>query len=131
MRFITGLLLNILIALPLHYFLPWLWWSAIIPVFVLGFGLQMNGFLSFLCGLLSVGLFWGGMAYWSNALNNGALLEKMSTILPFGSAMGTLIGVTVLGAILGALAMLSGKFLRDIITGPLIAPSTKSRGKYK
>jgi len=111
--------------------MPWWWWSAIIPAALLGFGLQMNSLVSFLCGLLSIGLFWLSMAYWSSALNNGILLEKLSTLLPFGSATGTLIGVAILGGLLGGLAMLSAKLLRDILTGSIVPPSVKGRGKFK
>jgi hypothetical protein len=131
MRFITGFILIIVLAFPLHYFMPWWWWSAIVPAFLLGFGLQMKGSLSFLCGFLSVGLFWYLMAFWSNALNGGILLEKMSTILPFGSASKTLIFVGIIGGLLGGLSMLSAKYLRDIISGPLTVPKSKNRGKYK
>jgi hypothetical protein len=131
MRFATGFILIIVLAFPLYYFMPWWWWSAVIPAALLGFGLQMNSFLSFLCGLLSIGLFWLGMAYWSNASNDGVLLAKLSSLLPFGSATATLIGVAVLGGILGGLAMLSAKLLRDIVTGPIVPPTVKGRGKYK
>lgn len=131
MRFISGFILILLIAFPLHYFLPWWWWSAIVPAFILGLGLQMKGIFSFLCGLLAVGLFWFGMAYWSNSLNGGILLEKMSSILPFGSPNATLIGVGVLGGLLGGLAMLSGKYLRDIVSGPALNGSSKQRRKSR
>ena len=131
MRFFSGLILTILLAFPLYYFLPWLWWSAVIPAALLGFGLQMKSFLSFLCGLLSVGIFWYGMAFWSNSLNKGLLLEKMSKILPFGSPDTTLIIIGIIGGILGGLSMLSAKYLRDIVRGPAVQLTSKHRGKYK
>jgi len=131
MRFLSGFILIIILAFPLHYFMPWLWWSAIIPALLLGFGLQMKSYLSFLCGMLSVGLFWFSMAFWSNSLNGGILLEKMATILPFGSASTTLLVVGIIGGILGGLSMLSAKYLRDIISGPVVSTKSKSRGRYK
>jgi hypothetical protein len=131
MRFLSGFILIILLALALYYFMPWWWWSAIVPAMLLGFGLQMKGYQSFLCGFLSVGLFWYSMALWSNALNGGILLEKMSRILPFGSPTMTLLVVGIIGALLGGLSMLSAKYLRDIVSGPIIAPKSKNRGKYR
>lgn len=131
MRFLIGFVLILILAFPLHYFMPWWWWSAIVPAILLGFGLQMKAYLSFLCGLLSVGLFWHLMAFWSNSLNGGILLEKMSTILPFGSPSTTLLFVGIIGGLLGGLSMLSAKYLRDIVSGPLVAPKSKNRGRYK
>lgn len=131
MRFLIGFVLILILAFPLHYFMPWWWWSAIVPAILLGFGLQMKAYLSFLCGLLSVGLFWYLMAFWSNSLNGGILLEKMSTILPFGSPSTTLLFVGIIGGLLGGLSMLSAKYLRDIVSGPLVAPKSKNRGRYK
>ena len=127
MRFLTGLLLNLFFAFILYWLLPWIWWSAIIPALIFGFGLQMKSWLSFLCGFLSVGLFWGMMSFWLSYTNNFILLEKMDSLLPFGSTNGTLIAVSMLGAILGGLAMLSSKQLRDIISGPVV----KSKNKKK
>jgi hypothetical protein len=127
MRFLSGLLLNLIFAFILYWLLPWLWWSAIIPALILGFGLQMKSWLSFLCGFLSVGLFWGIMSLWLSYSNNFILLEKIDSLLPFGSTNGTLIAVSILGAILGGLGMLSAKQLRDIISGPVV----KSKNKKK
>ena len=131
MRFLVGFISIIILAFPLYYFFPWIWWSAILPALLMGFGLQMKGYLSFLCGLISVGLFWYLMAFWSNSLNSGLLLQKMSTILPFGSPGTTLLVVGIIGGLLGGLAMLSAKYLRDIVSGPVIAPKSKLRGKYR
>ncbi len=127
MRFLSGLLLNLIFAFILYWLLPWLWWSAIIPALIFGFGLQMKSWLSFLCGFLSVGLFWGIMSLWLRYSNNFILLEKIDSLLPFGSTNGTLIAVSILGAILGGLGMLSAKQLRDIISGPVV----KSKNKKK
>jgi hypothetical protein len=127
MRFLSGLLLNLIFAFILYWLLPWLWWSAIIPALIFGFGLQMKSWLSFLCGFLSVGLFWGIMSLWLSYSNNFILLEKIDSLLPFGSTNGTLIAVSILGAILGGLGMLSAKQLRDIISGPVV----KSKNKKK
>jgi hypothetical protein len=127
MRFLSGLLLNLIFAFILYWLLPWLWWSAIIPALIFGFGLQMKSWLSFLCGFLSVGLFWGIMSLWLSYSNNFILLEKIDSLLPFGSSNGTLIAVSILGAILGGLGMLSAKQLRDIISGPVV----KSKNKKK
>lgn len=131
MRFITGLILTTLLASILHYFLPWIWWSALIPAIILGFALQMKSIISFLCGFIAIGGFWLGMAYWTNVNNEAVLLKKMSTVLPFGSENATLIGVALLGGILGGLAMLSAKYLRDIVSGPAASSKSKNRGKYK
>jgi hypothetical protein len=131
MRFISGLLFILTLSFPLYYFLPWCWWSAVIPAFLIGFGLQMKGVESFLCGFISLGLFWFSMAYWSNSLNDSELLNKMSTLLPFGSAGSTFIAITIIGGLLGGLATMSGQFLRDIISGAPTTSKKRFRGRFK
>jgi hypothetical protein len=55
----------------------------------------------------------------------------MSTILPFGSPSTTLLFVSIIGGLLGGISMLSAKYLRDIVSGPLVTPKSKNRGRYK
>jgi hypothetical protein len=39
--------------------------------------------------------------------------------------------VGIIGGLLGGLAMLSAKYLRDIVSGPVLAAKSKLRGKYR
>jgi hypothetical protein len=131
MRFISGLLFIILFSFMFYYFMPWWWWSAVVPAFIFGFALQLKPVESFACGLLAVGLFWFSMAYWSNYLNNSELLSKMSTLLPFGSANAIFIAISIIGGLLGGLAMQSGQFLRDLISGTPATSKKRYRGRFK
>lgn len=131
MRFFIGLLLIILLTFPFYYFLPDWWWSGVVIVAIAGFALQIQSILSFLCGGLALGLFYGGMAYWSDAINNSMLSTKMAQVIPVGSGQNLLIAVVLIYFILGSLAMLSAKLLRDIVSGPVTKPTKKHRGKYR
>ena len=131
MRFIVGLLLTALIGFALHYFMPWWWWSGVLVAAILGFALQIHGLLSFLCGFLALGLLWGGMAYWSDTLNESMLSTKIAPLFKMATSTQLLIVTIVLGALLGGLSMLSGKSLRDIVSGPIKKPTKKYRGKYR
>ena len=131
MRFFAGLLLIMLINFPFYYFLPDWWWGAAIVAAVIGFGLQLNSYLSFLCGGLALGIFYGAMAYWSDAINGSMLSEKMAQVIPVGSGQNLLIAVILIYFILGGLSMLSAKLLRDLVSGPIKKPSKKGRGKYR
>ncbi len=122
MRFFIGFILLSLIQFALYYLLPWWWWGGVLAAAFLSFGLQLPSWQSFLCGLLSVGLFWGGMAYWSDAVNGSMFSAKMAEVIPANLLLIT----TLLGALLGSMSMLSGKLLRDIVSG-LSETSNKKR----
>jgi len=104
------------------------WWGIALVAGIVGFVLQMHGALSFFSGLLGGGTFFGIYAYFLNTANDSILYNKM--LLLFDSLPLEPFKLTILiGALLGALGMLTGKFLRDMLFGE--SKANKYRGRYR
>ena len=100
------------------------WWGLVIIATIVGYIFQMHGFKSFLSGFIGGGLFFGTYAFILDHANESRLSAMMAELLKFDP-----LGATVLiGAFLGALGMLCGKYLRDVFGGE--QKNIKYRGKY-
>lgn len=110
------------------FILPW--WGIALIAACIGFVLQMHGALSFLCGFLATGTLYFIHINMINNANEGLLSGKIATI--FGiSSPSLLFWVSILiGSLLGALGMLTGKYSRDAILGPKEA-NNRYRGRYR
>lgn len=92
-------------------FLPW--WSVVLVCFVIGAMMNMNGWKSFLCGLIAIFLLWGLSAGW--AFHNGSYIiaNRMGDLLGVGGvALMFLTGI--LGGLVGGLGSLTGGYFRKI-----------------
>ncbi len=101
------------------------WWGLVLVAAVVGFVVQIHGGLSFLSGFLGGALFFGIYTYYLDAANEGMLSGMMVDVLQFDPFWPT-VGI---GALLGALGMLTGKYFRDVLFGEYKA--VRYRGKYK
>ncbi|MCH2023145.1 MAG: hypothetical protein MK207_11770 [Saprospiraceae bacterium] len=100
------------------------WWGLAIIATIVGFVFQMNGFKSFLSGFIGGGLFFGTYAFVLDAANESRLSSMMTELLQFDPFWATVL----IGAFLGGLGMLCGKYLRDVISGE--QKNVRYRGKY-
>lgn len=101
------------------------WWGIALVAGIVGFAVQSHGSLSFLSGLLGGGLFFGLYAYLLDSANEGQLSTMMEEVLSFHPFWPTVL----VGALLGGLGMLTGKYARDAFLGEQKVP--KYRGKYR
>lgn len=122
MHFIAAVLISVGLFFLSNWLLPW--WGVVAVVALVGFALQMGAWASFFAGLLSLGGFWTLHAYWLDSANEGALSAKIAEVLSLPDPSYLLIATGILGALLGAFGMLSGKFFRDLLFGP---PPRKQR----
>ncbi len=100
------------------------WWGLLIVAAVVGFVFQMHGLQSFLIGMIGGALFFGIYAYWLDLYNESQLSTKMAALLKFDAFLPTLL----IGALLGGLGMLCGKYCRDLFFGE--QKKNRYRGKY-
>ena len=100
------------------------WWGLVLVAAIVGFVLQINGGLSFASGFIGGALFFGIYTYLLDSANESRLSSLMTEVLTFDPFWPTVL----IGAVLGALGMLSGKYLRDVLLGEEKVP--KYRGKY-
>jgi hypothetical protein len=101
------------------------WWGLVLVAAIIGFIMQIHGALSFMSGLLGGALFFSLYTYLLDSANEGTLSAMMTEVLKFNPFWPT-VGI---GALLGALGMLTGKYLRDATLGE--NKQVRYRGKYK
>lgn len=118
-------IIGIVLILMLGYWGSFIgWWGLLVVAAVVGYGLQLHGFQSFISGLLAGGLFFGLYAYFLDYANQSQLSTKMTELLKFDPLIPTII----IGALLGGLGMLTGKYIRDLTLGE--QKKDRYRGKY-
>lgn len=106
MKFVAHFIAVLLVSLLLQSFLPW--WTMAVGAFATGLAFRQNGFMSFLAGLLGVGLLWFAMAFYIDSSSDSILSSKMAGVFPT-KTVGLLIFVTAfIGGLVGGLASMTG-----------------------
>ena len=106
MKFVSHLIAVLLLSWLLQSFLPW--WTMAIGAFAIGLVFRQSGFLSFLAGLLGVGLLWYAMAWHVNSSADSVLGGKVALIFSAQSAGFLMIGTALVGGLVGGLASMTG-----------------------
>ena len=101
------------------------WWGVALVALIVGFALPMHGGLSFSAGALGGSLFFGIYAMVLDSANASILSSKINQVFPFD----TFVATVAIGALLGALGMISGKYLRDVVLGE--PQKGKHRNRYR
>lgn len=101
------------------------WWGIVLVAGIVGFMIQIHVGLTFLSGLLGGALFFGCYAYLLDSANESQLSTMMVEVLKFHPFWPTVL----IGALLGGLGMITGKYARDAFLGEQRVP--KYRGKYR
>ena len=105
MKFIAQVVIIVLVSWLLQSFLPW--WTMAIGAFLIGFFFRQSGFVSFLAGLLGVGLLWYVVAY-MNSSAGGDLAIKVAAMLPTKTVGVLLIVTAFIGGLVGGFASMAG-----------------------
>ena len=100
------------------------WWGLVVIAAIIGFIFQMHGFKSFLSGFIGGAVFFGAYTLILDAANESKLSAMMTELLEFDPFWPTVL----IGALLGGLGMLCGKYLRDVFGGE--QKKIRYRGKY-
>jgi hypothetical protein len=109
MKFFAQVIVVALISWLLQSFFPW--WSMAIGAFVVGVIFRQSGFMSFLAGLIAVGLLWWVMAY----INSGDsdLAVRVAAILPTKTVGILLVFTALVGGLVGGIASMSGGLITN------------------
>lgn len=100
------------------------WWGLLVIAAIVGFIVQIHGFQSFFSGFLGGAVFFSIYVLLLDSANEGRLSGMMTELLQFDPFFPSVF----IGAVLGGLGMLSGKYLRDMISGE--NKTARYRGKY-
>ncbi len=107
MKFLTQLIVTIVVCYLLQLFLPW--WTLTLGSLAIAFLADNKGFVSFVAGFLAIALLWIGMAYYLDFGTNAILSEKINRLLPINAFVATM----VVGGLVGGFAALTGALLRS------------------
>ena len=115
MKNIFLILITALLVAAFQYFLPW--YTLAIPTFFIGFlGAKRKPFAAFLVGFFAVFLLWAMMISIISFQNNFILAKRISLLFFKHEWVWLLVVVnSFIGAIVGGISALSGRYLRDAL----------------
>ena|SRR5271154_4812155 len=110
MKFLIQVFATIILCFILQYFLPW--WTMAIGAFGVGYFSKNKGYISFFCGLLSIGLLWLTMAFFIDVTTQSVLSQKVNNLLHVNALLLT----GIVGGLVGGFAALTGSVLGNLTT---------------
>jgi hypothetical protein len=114
MKFITVILLTILLGYLVYIFndvLPW--WGIVVAGLIAGASVYQKPFHSWLAGFFGGAILWSLLAWWIDKENTGILSARMAQVLPFNGNAGLLLAVTaIIGGLVAGFGALTGAYLR-------------------
>lgn len=113
MRFSIAVILTLLAgtAVGLLPLVPW--WGFVVSSLLVAVLLPQTPSMSFAAGFLGMFISWGGLAWWTDQLNQHLLSAQVAQIFPLqGSSAALLLITGLLGGLLAGLAALAGAFIR-------------------
>lgn len=110
MNFLKQTLFTIVACLVLQYFLPW--WTLALGAFVGGYYFGNSGGVSFLSGLLAVGLLWFAVAFTIDVQTQSIMTEKVARIFPTKIPALLFLLTALIGGLPAGFAALTGALLK-------------------
>ena len=112
MKFILGITGMIGAGFLAVQLLPW--WSVVLVCFSVGAILNMNGWKSFLCGLVAIFLLWGISAGWNFHHGSYIIANRMGTLLGGVGGVALIFITGLLGGLLGGFGSMTGGYFRKM-----------------
>lgn len=111
MKFITSLILTALLSFAACLYLPW--YSIAVVAFLVAALIPQRPVRAFLTAFVALFLLWGGLSFWISNNNDHLLAHKVSLlILKTDNPYLLILATALIGAIVAAIAALSGSYLR-------------------
>jgi hypothetical protein len=110
MNFLKQTLFTIALCFILQYFLPW--WTLVIGAAGAGYYFGNKGWVSFLSGLLAVGLLWITMAMVIDVQTQSILTEKVARLFPTKTPALLFLLTGIIGGLPAGFAALTGALLK-------------------
>jgi hypothetical protein len=112
-KFIISLLLIALVSFAVGLYFPW--WTIAIVSFLVSLLIYQKPGIAFTSGFIALFVLWGSLAWFRSLANDHILANKMSLLILKSNSPGTLIFLTTLiGAIIGGMAALTGSLVRKL-----------------
>jgi hypothetical protein len=84
------------------------WWTMAIGAFATGLFFRQSGFMSFLAGLLGVGVLWFAMMWYIDSSTASILSTKVTAIFPTKTVGMLMLFTAFIGGLVGGLASMTG-----------------------
>ncbi|NOT76648.1 MAG: hypothetical protein HOP08_17090 [Cyclobacteriaceae bacterium] len=110
MNFLKQTLFTIALCFILQYFLPW--WTLIIGAMAGGYVFGKSGWISFLSGLVAVGLLWFATATMIDLQTQSVLTEKVARIFPTKTPALLFVLTSFIGGLPAGFAALTGTMMK-------------------
>ena len=124
LKYILAILSTALLGFVTGLYLPW--WGIAFAALVVSASIPQRPGFSFVSGFLGIFLLWELLAWWIDFKNDSILSQKVAVLLGLGHSSILMIFVTSLvGALVGGLAALTGSYLRRALFPPP-EPTTKN-----
>ncbi len=113
MKFISTILLTVLLSVAACLYFPW--WSIALVAFVIAAAIPQKPFKAFAAGFIALFFLWGGLALFISSNNNYLLAHKVSLIiLKTDNPAYLILAAALIGALVAGFAALSGSLLRKL-----------------
>lgn len=113
MKFISTILLTVLLSVAACLYFPW--WSIALVAFVIAAAIPQKPFKAFAAGFIALFFLWGGLALFISSNNNYLLAHKVSLIiLKTDNPAYLILATALIGALVAGFAALSGSLLRKL-----------------
>lgn len=106
MKIFVSALLTALLSFISGIYLPW--WSIAIVAFLISILIQQSIWHSFLSGFLGIFILWLAITSWIDVSNNSILSQRIAQLFSLGSSFLLIIVTSLIGAIIGGFAAMSG-----------------------
>jgi hypothetical protein len=111
MKFITSVILTALLSIAACLFLPW--WSIAIAAFLVSAIVPQKPAVAFAAGFTALLFTWGTLAWYLSSSNGHLLAHKISMlILKMDNPFVLITATSLIGALVGGFAALTGSFVR-------------------
>ncbi len=113
MKFISTILLTVLLSVAACLYFPW--WSIALVAFVIAAAIPQKPFKAFAAGFIALFFLWGGLVLFISSNNNYLLAHKVSLIiLKTDNPAYLILATALIGALVAGFAALSGSLLRKL-----------------
>jgi hypothetical protein len=109
MKILISALLTALLSFITGIYFPW--WSIAIISFLVALLIHQSIWRSFLSGFLGIFLLWLVLTSWIDVSNNSILSHRIAQLFSLGSSLLLIIITSLIGAIIGGFAAMSGSSL--------------------
>jgi hypothetical protein len=109
MKLFVSTLLTALLSFITGIYLPW--WSIAIVAFLVALLIHQPIWRSFLSGFIGIFLLWLVLTTWIDISNNSILSTRIAQLFSLGSSFILIIITSLVGAIIGGFAAMSGSSL--------------------